>query len=324
MILLLGASGYVGQAFAGELRRRGYDFAPLTRRAIDYAHFDILFDYIRRMRPEFLINAAGCIGKPDMNACELAREEALSANTLLPQTIARVCLMTNTPWGHVSSGYIFSGAKVVENEKVRIERNLNRPEMRRRLVECPETIFGFTEQDEPNFSFRRLPCNFYSGTKALAEEVIHGIGQSYIWRPGCPFDEREAPRNFLQEIQQHPRLHDGVNSMSQVEDFVRACLNLWERQAPFGIYNVANPGIVTTRQVADMIQRILKPNRRFEFWKNDEEFYRWEARAPRSNSILDVSKLLAAGMEMRPVEDALEDSLRNWHSVVSFGELARY
>jgi hypothetical protein len=32
-------------------------------------------------------------------------------------------------------------------------------------------------------------------------------------------------------------------------------------------------GAVTTRQVIELIQRILKPNRRFEFWKEDAEFY---------------------------------------------------
>ena len=322
MILLLGASGYIGRAFANELRRRGDGFIPLTRKAINYADFNLLFDYVRKLRPEFIINAAGYRGSPNVDACELAREETLFANTLLPQTIARVCSMTNTPWGHVSSASIYSGAKVLDGGTMRIEKDLNHPELRRLLAEHPESIHGFTEWDEPNFSFRRLPCNFYSGTKALAEEAIRGIGRSYIWRPGIPFNEREESRNFLARIQQYPKVYDSVNSISQVEDFVRACLNLWERQAPFGIYNVVNPGVVTTRQVVEMIQRILKPDRRFEFWKNDEEFYHSDARTPRPNCILDAAKLLGAGVEMRPVEEALEDSLRNWRPITSSVELA--
>ena len=90
----------------------------------------------------------------------------------------------------------------------------------------------------------------------------------------------------------------------------RACLDLWERRAPFGIYNVTNPGFVTTRQVVGLIEKILKPARKFEFWENDEEFYRVAAKTPRSNCVLDVSKLLAAGVKIRPVEEALEDSLQ--------------
>jgi dTDP-4-dehydrorhamnose reductase len=312
MILLLGASGYLGQAFASELHRRGCDFIPLTRRAIDYADFDFLFNYVRRTRPEFLINAAGYTGRPNADACELAREETLAANTLLPQTIAHVCLITNTPWGHVSSGGIYAGARWLDQGNLRIERNLNRPEMRRLLAEHPEMVAGFTEWDVPNFSFRHLPCNFYCGTKALAEEVILGIGRSYIWRPGMPFDERAESRNLLWRLQHYPKVHDRVISISHVGDFVRASLNLWERQAPYGIYNVVNPGVITTRQIVEMIQRDLKPDHRFEFWKNDVEFYQFGAKTPQSGCLLDVSKLRGAGVKLRPAADALEDALRHW------------
>jgi hypothetical protein len=89
-------------------------------------------------------------------------------------------------------------------------------------------------------------------------------------------------------------------------------LELWDRQAPFGIYNVTNPGYITTRQVVQMIQRILRPARSFEFWAGDEEFYRVAAKTPRSNCVLDVSKLLAAGVRMRPIQEAVEAALRGW------------
>jgi dTDP-4-dehydrorhamnose reductase len=324
MILLLGASGYLGQAFASELLRRGCDFIPLTRRVIDYTDFDLLFDYVRRIRPEFLINAAGYTGRPDVDACELAREETLAANTLLPQTIAHVCLLTNTPWGHISSGDIYSGARVLDHGSPRIERDLNRPEMRRLLAEHPETISGFRESDAPNFSFRCPPCNFYSGTKTLAEEVIRGLGRSYIWRPGIPFNERAEPRNLLWRLQHYPKIHDSVVSISHIGDFVRASLNLWERQVPYGIYNVVNPGLITTRQIVEMIQRILMPDHHFEFWKDDVEFYQSGAKTPRSSCLLDVSKLLGTGVEMRPAIGALEDSLSNWRPTLPPVELAAH
>jgi len=310
MILLLGASGHMGQAFATELRRRRYSFIPLTRKAIDYTRFELLFDYIRKLKPEFIINAAGYPGWPNVDACETAREETLFANTLLPQTISRACSMTSTPWGHISSGCIYHGAKFIDDQGTRI---IEGAELRQRFAESPEKIFGYTEWDESNFSFRNAPCNFYSGTKTLAEEAIRGVGDVYLWRPGMPFSERSEPRNFLWRLQNYHKVFDGVNSLSQLDDFVRACLDLWERQAPYGVYNMSNPGAVLTRQVVEMIQRILKPDRRFEFWKDEEEFYRLGAKALRSNCVLDVSKLLVAGVKMRPVEQALEDSLRNWN-----------
>jgi UDP-glucose 4,6-dehydratase len=309
MILLLGASGYMGQAFATELRRRRYSFIPLTRRAIDYTSFELLFDYIRKLKPEFIINVAGYPGRPNVDACETAREETLFANTLLPQTISRACSMTSMPWGHVSSGCIYHGAKLIDEQGTRIVEGA---ELRQLFAESPEKIFGYTEWDEPNFSFRNAPCNFYSGTKTLAEEAIRDVGDVYIWRPGMPFNERSEPRNFLWRIQNYAKVFDGVNSLSHLDDFVRACLDLWERQAPFGTYNMTNPGAIRTRQVVEMINRILKPERRFDFWKDEEEFYRLGAKALRSNCVLDVSKLLVAGVKMRPVEEALEDSLRSW------------
>ena len=42
--------------------------------------------------------------------------------------------------------------------------------------------------------------------------------------------------------------------------------------------------------------------------------YRLGAKTPRSNCVLDVSKLLAAGVRLRPVEEAVEDALRRWRS----------
>jgi dTDP-4-dehydrorhamnose reductase len=317
MILLLGASGYIGRIFSAELHRRSREFIPLTRRALDYANFDLLFNCIRKAKPAFIINAAGHAGKPDVDACELAREETLYANTILPQTIAKACMITNTPWGHISSGCIYSGAKVIDENGMIVERNFNRPELLQMFVERPQTISGFTEWDEPNFSFRHAPCNFYSGTKALAEEAISGVGQNYIWRLGFPFNERDEPKNFLWMIQNHERIYDGVNSLSHTDDFARACLDLWDRRAPFGIYNVTNPGAVTTRQVVEMVKKIRRPSRDFEFCESEEQFFRNGIRVPRSNCILDVSKLLATGVKIRPVAEALEDALRKWRAAAT-------
>ena len=196
----------------------------------------------------------------------------------------------------------------------RTEKDLSRPEMKALAENKPDAIQGYAESDEPNFTFRRPPCSFYSGSKALAEEAIDGIGQSYIWRLRIPFDEFDNPRNYLTKIQRYAKVYENVNSISHLGDFVRACLDLWERRTPFGVYNIVNPGFVTTRQVVEMIRRILQPKRAFEFWRDDEEFYRVAAKTPRSNCVLDVSKLLATGVKLRPVTEALEHSLRAWRA----------
>lgn len=312
MILLLGATGYIGEAFARALRERKQEFTALARKQLDYTKFDLLLKFLREKKPAFLINAAGYTGKPNVDACEDAKADTLAGNTLFPEMLAHACLLEKIPWGHVSSGCVYTGAKIVENGVSRIEKDMTRPGLR----ELPETnhdaVRGYTETDHPNFTFRDPPCSFYSGTKGLAEEVISGVGQSYIWRLRIPFDEYDGPRNYLSKLQRYVKVYDNVNSISHRADFVNACLDLWERRAPFGTYNITNPGYITSHQVVRMIERILQPHRPFEYWKNDEEFYHLAAKTPRSNCVLDVSKLLATGVKIRPVEEAIEHSLRNW------------
>ena len=312
MILLLGATGYIGQAFARELQLRQQPFAALSRKEVDYTRFEVLFKYLQTTRPAFVVNAAGYTGKPNVDACETARADTLQGNTLLPQTIAAACAATGTPWGHVSSGCIFSGAKVNVTGQVQVEKDMTRADLKTLVANNPAAVHGFTETDEPNFSFRQPPCSFYSGTKALGEEAIKGVGQSYLWRLRIPFDEFDSPRNYLTKVQRYPKVYDNVNSISHRADFVRACLDLWQLRAPFGTYNVTNPGFVTTREVVHAVEHFLKPARKFEFWASDEEFYRVAAKTPRSNCVMDTSKLLAAGVKIRPVNEALEDSLKNW------------
>ena len=312
MIILLGGTGYMGRQFLAALREQGLPFIAPSRSEDDNTQFGPLRDFLRRSKADFLINAAGYTGKPNVDACELRQAETLLGNTLFPAALAHVCAELELPWGHVSSGCIFSGAKVDLDGSSRVERDLTRPPLPSLLRKNRSAFHGFTEEEEPNFSFRRPPCSFYSGTKALGEEAVRGVGQNYIWRLRIPFDHLDDARNYLSKLRNYAKVYDNVNSLSHRGDFVTACLGLWQRRAPFGIYNVTYPGFVTSRQAVTMIQDILKPARGFEFWSNDEEFYRVAAKTPRSNCILDCSKLLAAGVPMRPVEEALTDALRHW------------
>lgn len=311
-ILLLGGSGFIGQAFEAELKRRDADFMSLSRRNVDYSDFETLLDFIRNKGIGFVINAAGYTGKPNVDACETARADSIQGNSILPVTIAHACLVASIPWGHVSSGCIFTGAKIEKNGKTEVIKDLMRPDLNKLCLQKDPSVRGFNETDEPNFSFRNPPCSFYSGTKALGEEAIRDVGKSYIWRLRIPFDHHDNERNYLSKLQRYAKVYKNVNSLSHLGDFTRVCLDMFEKEVPFGVYNVTNPGYVTTEEVVGMIEKILKPAKRFEFWADDEEFYRVAAKTPRSNCILDVSKLLATGIKIRPVEEALLDSLKNF------------
>jgi nucleoside-diphosphate-sugar epimerase len=189
---------------------------------------------------------------------------------------------------------------VVENGQRTVRGRLGDPETLNLFRSQPESFHGFTELDEPNSSFQAPSCLFYSGTKALAEESIKDIGQSYVWRLRLPFNEREEACNWLWHMQWPGEVHDGIHSFSHLEDCVRACLDLWETRAPFGIYNVTNPGAITMGSVAREMRRVLHVAARVGAGGDED--------APPS-CILDCGKLLRAGVKLRPVEQALEDCL---------------
>ena len=313
LILLLGGTGYIGQAFHSELTSRRIPFHAVSRSEVDYTCFPILRELIRSLKPSFLINCAGYTGKPNVDACESAKADTLAGNSLFPQTLAHACEVEGLTWGHVSSGCIFSGAKIrLANGSIVVEKDMSRGDLRHLAETQPESIMGYTELDTPNFTFRDSPCSFYSGTKALGEEVLARSSSCYIWRLRIPFDAEESPRNYLRKVQRYAKVYDNLNSISHRGDFAKACLDLWQMRAPTGLYNVTNPGWITTRQVVQRITTILKLSRGFEYWESDEAFYQTAAITPRSNCILDTTKLRLTGVKLRSVQDALDDSLRCW------------
>ena len=49
-----------------------------------------------------------------------------------------------------------------------------------------------------------------------------------------------------------------------------------------------------------------------EFFESEDQFMQLAAVAPRSNCVMDNSKLLSTGVSMSHVEDAIVKSLRSW------------
>ncbi len=131
-IILLGGTGYVGQAFQAELKRRDWEYINLSRSQVDYSRFKTLLGLLRDVKPSFLINCAGFTGKPNVDACEVAKTETIRGNAVLAETIANACEIAQVPWGQVSSGCIYSGAKLCTlGQEPQVVRNLMEPSVRR-------------------------------------------------------------------------------------------------------------------------------------------------------------------------------------------------
>lgn len=290
MIVLLGGSGYVGQAYQALLARKGLAFRNVARRDIDYSDAAQLTALLRDTKATFLINAAGYTGKPNVDACELDKANCLFGNAVLPGRIAEACAAAGVPWGHVSSGCIYTG---------------NRPDGT-----------GFAEEDTPNFSFRSPPCSFYSGTKALGEEILAGAPNVYVWRLRIPFNEVEGPRNYLTKLMRYDTLLEAENSISQLEEFVAGTFACWEKRVPFGKYNVTNPGHVTTHEVVDAILKSGVCTKNYKFFKDEGDFMTKAAKTPRSNCVMNSKKLAAAGIHLTEVHEAVALALKNWKRAV--------
>ena len=288
MIILLGGSGYVGQAYQRLFTRESLAFRNVARRELDYGDITALTALLRDTGATFLLNAAGYTGKPNVDACEDHKAACLDGNAVLPGRVRAACDAAGVPWGHVSSGCIYSGERLGGG--------------------------GWREDDAPNFSFRTNHCSFYSGTKALGEEVLADADNLYVWRLRIPFSEVDSPRNYLSKMMRYARLLDAANSLSQLDEFCRATFECWQKRVPFGTYNVTNPGQVTTREVVDLIVKsgVAGANKDFSFFDDEGEFMAKAAKTPRSNCVLDTTKLEATGIKMTEVHEALEQSLHDW------------
>jgi len=305
MILLLGATGYVGRSFAACLQAKGLTVHAPSRATHNYADAAVLRKLLRELRPDFVINAAGFAGKPTVDACEITRADTLEGNTVFPLRVAEACAEAGIRWGHVSSGCVYQGDKGVG---------------------ASGRVIGFREEDAPNFSFHTGACSFYSGTKALAEEFLtQGDHDVYIWRLRVPFDQHDGARNYLSKLMRYKRLLDVRNSLSHLGDFVASAWATMELGLPRGIYNLTNPGSVTAKEVVELIraegehrlaakdaysaERMLKS---YAWFESEDEFMKTTAVARRSSCVLDTAKAEQLGLPLRSVREALADSLRNW------------
>lgn len=313
MVWVLGASGYIGTAFVRQLEARRIRHRAISRSTFDYTDYRFFSRHLASEKPDFVIQAAGFTGRPNVDACETMRAETVSGNLCLTLAVAIACAEKGVQMGHVSSGCIFTGAKIQSEAGLwQVTESLTDPLVAQLLAERSARMAGFRETDLPNFTFHQNNCSFYSGVKALTEEALQKFPGFFVWRLRIPFDEQKEARNYLMKVQSYPKIYQNWNSLSHREDFVKACLDLWEKGAPAGTYNLTNPGYVSTQEVVDQIQRRLRPDWQPVFWRDDGEFYRLGAKTPRSNCILDCEKAAQAGVRLRPVGEALLDALDRW------------
>jgi UDP-glucose 4,6-dehydratase len=284
-ILIFGSTGYIGSEFVRQLSVvNNVDVCSFPSRGFDGNNYTYkqLEHILSKTKANVVINCSGYTGKPNVDACEEHKEETILSNVFFVKMLGEACVENHISLGHVSSGCIYNGY-----EK------------------------DFTENDHPNFCFDKLPCSFYSGTKAMAESILESVKCKWIWRLRIPFGEFNGPRNYLTKVMKYDTLLNMRNSLSHKGDYVKACLEILLNWKPYGIYNVTNPGSVTTEEVVEMIKQTLPVKKEFKYFKSLEEFNR-TVKTPRSNCVLNSDKPAKYGITIRPVKEALQDALNNW------------
>lgn len=224
-------------------------------------------------KPDVTVNCAGKTGRPNVDWCEDHKMETLFGNVTAPLILARACEDLGIYMVHVGSGCVYEGYK---------------------------DGIGFCEEDPPNFA-----GSYYSRTKAWSEAMLKDFNILQL-RLRMPFDSIPSERNFITKITKYSKVISVPNSISVLEDFMKAAHALIERRTT-GVYNVTNPGTIDHKTILDMYIELVDPAYKYELFSVEE--MEKITKAKRSNCGLSVSKLEEEGIHLRPVEVAVRESL---------------
>jgi dTDP-4-dehydrorhamnose reductase len=223
-VLVLGATGTLGQAFERVCEARGLAVRAVGRETVNISQTDSIAGLFSAVKPWAVINATGFVRVDD---AEKDRHGCFEVNTNGATNIAQVCSEHGLPLVSFSSDLVFDGAA-------------NRP--------CIES--------DPVH-----PLNVYGASKAEAERCIQNVwANALIVRTSAffgPWDAHNFVVQTLRAIRQGRRVRaadDIVVSPTYVPDLVNTTLDLLIDEET-GLWHLANTGAVTwfefARQAAD-------------------------------------------------------------------------
>jgi dTDP-4-dehydrorhamnose reductase len=267
--LVYGRNGWLAKQVAGEFDGLVSVVDIMDVRGVESQ----LADY----KPDVVVNCAGKTGRPNIDWCELTPENMRLteyANTYGPVVLYDACRRAGVKLVHISSGCLWG-----HGEDVR-------------------------EDDDP------APVSYYSETKARGDELLGGNdSEAIIVRIRMPIDGVPNCRNLITKLAGYPSVLSVSNSVTVIEDLVKAIRHLVEIDAR-GIYNVVNTGPLTGRDVIESYMRHVDPAHECEIIDEEEFVRRGLTKAERSNCTLSNRKLAESGFEMPAAAERLEACMR--------------
>lgn len=235
---------------------------------------------IDRVKPDAVLCTIGVKGKPNVDWCETHQRETIEGNVMIPLQVAFACVERGVYMLHMGSGCIFYGDGPHEDKKWR------------------ENDFG-------------NPSATYSKTKWAADLTLSTLPGIAIARIRMPIDHESNPGNLLQKLAAYPKVIDVENSITVIDDMVHAFYELMKQRAP-GIFHITNPGTIKHREILGMYEELVDPTHTCEWIPNDDLVKLGLASKGRSNNFLASDRLAEFGISLRPVTEAVRDTVEKF------------
>ena len=269
-ILLFGSTGFIGSQLKEALEEKGYEvFGP----RIEIRNFDEVKKTFEDTQPDYVINATGMTGRPNVDWCETHPVETLSVNVGGSLNIASVAHSMNIKVAQLSSGCVYGGDNNGE---------------------------GNTEETEANFF-----GSIYSRSRIISENLLKEFPNVLQLRIRIPIMGEPSPKNLIDKMLLYPKMINIENSCTVMEDFIPATLQLIE-MGTIGIINMTNIGAMDHESIMTLYKEIVDPNFVINIMPKDEQD---ELCKRRSNCVLSSEKREALGVHMPPLEESLRKIL---------------
>ncbi len=234
---------------------------------------------LKTHQPDAVLNAAGVVGKPNVDWCETHQLETIRGNTVLPIIIAEACKEMSVYLLHMGTGCIFYG-------------------------DAPHGG-PWKEDDAAN------PVAVYSRAKYAADLVLSTLENVGIARIRMPIDDRAHRANMIDKLVSYSRVVDVNNSATVVPDMILAFRQLLEKKAS-GIFHCTNPDSITHREILALYSKYVEPIAEKEWIREGELVDFGLVAKKRSNNIMQSINLAKFGISMRPMKEAVEEAMKNY------------
>lgn len=268
-ILVFGSKGFIG----GKMLRAWPDAVGTDARIDDKA---AVLNALDEHKPDAVVNAAGRTGRPNVDWCESHQAETHRDNVIGALTLGEACHERGVYLLHLSSGCVFYG---------------HSPDPR-----------GWREEDFAN------PSATYSRSKYAAELALMTYPNVAIARLRMPIDDEPGERNLIDKLANYKQVIDVANSVTVVPDLVDVCRRLIEKRGA-GVFHVVNPGVMRHRDLLDLYREYVDPNHHVEWIREEDLVAKGLAAKKRSNNVMQSKRLQELGIEMRPIDVALRDTM---------------